>query len=247
MASNLSVTPAALERQLEELTSRGYRGVRFGEALGEDCKDRVVSITFDDAYSSVLELAKPLLDRHGYPGTIFVPTDWPRASRPMRWPGIDNWLGTPHEHELNALTWQELRELADAGWEVGSHTCSHPHLSELDDAALMRELCDSKERVETELGQSCASLAYPYGDTDARVVEATREAGYRWAGTIPRVLSPPRPLTWPRVPIYHDDDIGRFATKISPSMRRLRASRLGRSLDRARVLVAERQQTGGRP
>jgi peptidoglycan/xylan/chitin deacetylase (PgdA/CDA1 family) len=204
----------------------------------------VVSITFDDAYRSVLELAKPLLDRHGYPGTIFVPTDWPGDSRPMRWPGVDDWLGTPHEHELNALTWQELRELADAGWEVGSHTCSHPHLPELDDAVLARELCDSKAHIESELGQSCTSLAYPYGDVNAHVVDATRDAGYRWAATIPRVLSPPRHLTWPRAAIYHDDDMRRFATKVSPSLRRLRASHFGRSLDRVRIHVSERRHGG---
>jgi peptidoglycan/xylan/chitin deacetylase (PgdA/CDA1 family) len=238
--ADLSVTPEALDRQLAELARRGYRGARFSDALSEEPDDRVVCITFDDGYRSVLELAKPLLDRHGYPGTIFIPTDWPGESRPMRWPGIDNWLGTPHEHELSALTWQELGELADAGWEVGSHTGSHPHLPELDDAALARELCDSKARVESELSRPCTSLAYPYGDTDTRVVDGAHKAGYRWAGTIPRVLSSPNPLTWPRAPIYHDDDMRRFNTKVSPSLRRLRASPLGRSLDRARLLVSER-------
>jgi peptidoglycan/xylan/chitin deacetylase (PgdA/CDA1 family) len=239
--ADLSVTPEALDRQLAELARRGYRGARFSDALSEQPDGRVACITFDDAYRSVLELAKPLLDRHGYPGTIFVPTDWPGDSRPMRWSGIDNWLGTPHEHELNVLTWQQLRELADAGWEIGSHTCSHPHLPELDDATLTRELCDAKARVESELSRPCTSLAYPYGDTDARVTDATRNAGYRWAGTIPRVLYPSHPLTWPRAPIYHDDDMRRFATKVSPSLRRLRASRLGRSLDRVRLSVSERR------
>jgi peptidoglycan/xylan/chitin deacetylase (PgdA/CDA1 family) len=234
------VTPDALERQLAELARRGYSGARFSEALGKERDGRVVSVTFDDGYRSVLELAKPILDHHGYPGTIFVPTDWPGESRPMCWQGIDDWLDTPHEHELSALTWQELRELADAGWEVGSHTNSHPHLPGLDDATLARELCDSKARVESKLSQPCISLAYPYGDMDARVVDATCKAGYRWAGTIPRVLSSPHPLTWSRVPIYHDDDMRRFSAKISPSLRRLRASRLGRSLDRARLLVSKR-------
>lgn len=238
----LSVTPDALESQLTRLARAGYRGVRFSDALGEKLEGRVVSITFDDNYRSVLELAKPILDRHGYPGTLFVPTDWPDEARPMRWQGVDRWLGTPHEHELSALTWQELGELADAGWEIGSHTCSHPHLPDLDEPTLAHELRASKARIEAELGRPCTSLAYPYGDLDARVVDATREAGYQWAGTIPRVLPPPRPLLWPRAPIYHDDDMRRFRAKVSPSLRRLRASRLGRSLDRARLPASERQQ-----
>lgn len=238
----LSVTPDALDRQLAELARKGYRGACFSDALAERPGGRLVSITFDDGYRSVLDLAKPILDRHGYPGTIFIPTDWPGDSRPMRWPGIDGWLGSAYEHELNALTWQELRQLADAGWEVGSHTCSHPSLPSLDDATLAFELTGSKARVEDELGQPCISLAYPYGEMDARVVGVTREAGYRWAGTIPRVLSSSHSLTWPRTPIYHDDDMRRFNAKISPSLRRLRSSRLGRALDRTRLLVSEHEQ-----
>jgi peptidoglycan/xylan/chitin deacetylase (PgdA/CDA1 family) len=241
-AASLSVTPHALERQLAALAGRGYRGATFADALSGRLEGPVVGITFDDNYRSVLELAKPILDRHGYPGTIFVPTDWPDEARPMRWPGIDRWLGTPDEHELTGLTWKELGELADAGWEIGSHSCSHPRLPELDDVALAKELRASKAHIEAELGRPCSSLAYPYGSADARVLDATRAAGYQWACTIPRVLSPPRPLLWPRASIFHDDDMRRFRAKVSPSMRRLRASRLGRSLDRSRLPVSERQR-----
>lgn len=231
----LSVTPDALERQLATLARRGYRGVRFSDALSGELDGRVVSVTFDDAYRSVLELAKPILDRHDYPGTLFVPTDWPGEGRAMRWPGIDMWLGTPHEHELLPLTWRELSELAACGWEIGSHTCTHPHLTGLDEPALTRELESSRERIEAELGRPCSSLAYPYGSVDARVAEAAGEAGYRFAATIPRVLTTPRPLLWPRAPVYHTDDLRRFNAKVSPSLRWLRASLPGNLLDRART------------
>ncbi len=236
--ADLSVTPDALDRQLAELSRRGYRGVRFGEALDGGQSGRVVSVTFDDAYKSVLDLAKPILDRYGYEGTIFVATDWPDRQQPMRWPGIDRWLGTPHEGELSALSWPELRALADEGWEIGSHTCSHPHLPELDDERLAKELSDSKAIVEHEIGTPCESLAYPYGDADGRVLAATKAAGYRWACTIPRVLESPEPLAWPRAPIYYGDDLKRFKAKVSPTLRGLRSSRAGLALDRARGRMA---------
>jgi peptidoglycan/xylan/chitin deacetylase (PgdA/CDA1 family) len=237
----LSVTPEALERQLGELARRGYRGARLTDTISSAPDGRVVAITFDDNYRSVLEIAKPLLDRHGYVATLYVPTDWPGDPRPMRWNGIDIWLDTPHEREMMSLTWQELRELDAAGWEIGSHTCSHPHLPELDDAALDYELRASKERIEKELGSPCTSLAYPYGDVDGRVVDATRRAGYVAAGTIPRVLARPESLMWPRTPIFHDDDFTRFKMKVSPTIRRLRTSPLGTSLDRARVALTSRR------
>jgi peptidoglycan/xylan/chitin deacetylase (PgdA/CDA1 family) len=203
----------------------------------------VVAVTFDDNYRSVLELAKPILDRHGYVGTVFVPTDWPGDTRPMQWQGIDRWLGTPHEQEMRCLTWPELGELDDAGWEIGSHTGSHPHLPELDDSTLERELRDSKARIQAELGRPCTSLAYPYGEVDHRVVRATGQAGYVVAGTIPRVLAAPTPLLWPRAAIFHDDGLSRFRTKISPTMRRLRRWPPGVVLDRARVALAGRRES----
>lgn len=231
----LSVTPSALDRQLGELVRRGYRGARFTEAVTSFRSAPTVVVTFDDAYRSVLERAKPILDRHGLPGTVYVPTDWPDDARPMRWPGIDRWLGTPHADELRGLSWDELRDLADAGWEIGSHTCSHPHLTQVGDAALVRELTESKARVEAALDRPCTSLAYPYGDVDARVESATGEAGYLAAGDIPRVLYPGRALCWPRTPIYHADTLRRFGLKVSPALRRLRTSMPVRRLDAARV------------
>jgi peptidoglycan/xylan/chitin deacetylase (PgdA/CDA1 family) len=234
----LSVTPDALDRQLAELVRRGYRGARFTDAVMSKPAGRTVVVTFDDNFRSVLELAKPILDRYEIPGTLYVPTDWPDDPRPMRWPGIDRWLGTPHESELLGLPWTSVRTLADAGWEIGSHTCSHPRLAEVDDATLVRELHDSKVAVERALERPCTSIAYPYGSVDARVEAATREAGYLAAGSIPRVLHAPRALCWPRAPIFHVDTPARFRAKVSPALRRLRRSAVLASLDRGRVARA---------
>lgn len=233
--ADLSVTPAALEAQLGLLAARGYSSARFSDAVAGQWSKRTVVITFDDNYRSVLELAKPILDRYGYVGTLFVPTDWPDRDEPMSWPGIDRWIGTPHERELHCLDWDQLRDLHGEGWEIGSHTCSHPQLPELTEAQLRRELRRSRARLQEELGVPCKSLAYPYGNVDERVEEATRKAGYTAACTIPRVLSVPGPLRWPRAPIFQGDDLARFRRKISPPIRKLRASAPGTLLDRARV------------
>jgi peptidoglycan/xylan/chitin deacetylase (PgdA/CDA1 family) len=219
----LSVTPHALETQLGCLAARGYKGARFTDAITNPRPGRTVAITFDDSYRSVLEQAKPILDRHGFPGTLYVPTDWVGDPRPMCWAGIDRWLGTEHEPELHSLGWDELRALADAGWEIGSHTCSHPHLPQVDDATLAHELEDSKAAIEAELGRPCTSLAYPYGAMDERVRLAAAAAGYAGAGTIPRILYPPAPLMWPRTPIFHVDTPSRFRLKVSRTVRWLRA------------------------
>jgi peptidoglycan/xylan/chitin deacetylase (PgdA/CDA1 family) len=237
----LSVTPEALDAQLGGLARRGYRGARFTDAVTAPPRGKTVVVTFDDNYRSVLELAKPILDRHGFPGTLYVPTNWVGAEKPMAWPGIDRWLGTEHEPELHALGWDELRYLEAAGWEIGSHTRSHPHLAEVaDDATLADELAGSKAVVEERLGVPCTSIAYPYGNFDPRVEAATAAAGYRAAGTIPRRLPDPRPLAWPRAPIFHEDDLLRARVKFSPLARRLRASKAMEPLERARIAISRK-------
>jgi peptidoglycan/xylan/chitin deacetylase (PgdA/CDA1 family) len=141
----------------------------------------------------------------------------------MTWPGIDQWLGGPHEQELLCLGWPELRELADAGWEVGSHTCSHPHLTAIDDAQLDRELRASRAACEEGMARPCRSIAYPYGDVDARVIAAAGASGYELAAALPKRHGSRDRLDWPRVGVYHGDELRRFKLKVSPLLRRLRS------------------------
>lgn len=237
--ADLSTTPERFERQLELLVRRGYRGVTFEQAVRAP-HERTVAVTFDDAYRSVLELARPILDRLGLPATVFAPTAGVEAGGPLSWPGIDHWLGGPHERELLPLSWRELRELADAGWQIGSHTVTHPHLTQLDDATLADELARSKADCEQRLQAPCTSLAYPYGDVDARVVAATARAGYATAAALPRQLGATDALDWPRIGVYFGDDERRFRMKVSPTMRRLRGSALWRLLDEPRRAIAQR-------
>lgn len=235
--ADLSATPANLTAHLELLESRGYRGVTFTEAVTGSPQGRTVAITFDDAYRSVIELGEPILTGLGWPATVFVPTDFAGTEQPMSWPGIDPWTPGEFEQELMPMSWDELGTLAAGGWEIGSHTCSHPRLTELDDAALEGELRRSKAVCEERLGRPCDSIAYPHGDHDLRVADFARRAGYRAGGTLPKRLGTTDPLRWPRVGVYHRDDLRRFRAKASPVARRLRASPAWSAADSLRAAV----------
>ncbi|HEV2815029.1 MAG TPA: polysaccharide deacetylase family protein, partial [Solirubrobacteraceae bacterium] len=119
---------------------------------------------------------------------------------------------------------EELRALAARGWEVGSHTVRHPHLTSLDATALDRELRESRAACEGEMGSACTAIAYPYGDVDDRVVAAAGAAGYRAGGTLPKRLHAAEPLHFPRVGVYQHDEGWRLRAKTSPAARRLRGS-----------------------
>jgi peptidoglycan/xylan/chitin deacetylase (PgdA/CDA1 family) len=222
----LSVTPDQLRRQLKWLVDRGYRGTTFHDAVTSEAPSQTFAVTFDDAYRSVLDLAYPILSSLGLPATVFVVTDFGDGRRPLEWPGIDHWRGGPNEQELRGLGWKELEQLADSGWEVGSHTRTHPRLTQLSDQELARELEESRAACEQALGRPCRSVAYPYGDFDGRVTRAAEKAGYTAAAI--EGLARPRPLAWPRVGVYRENSMGLFRLKVSPTLGRLR-TRFGRA------------------
>jgi peptidoglycan/xylan/chitin deacetylase (PgdA/CDA1 family) len=110
------------------------------------------------------------------------------------------------------MTWEELREVVAIGVDVGSHTVNHPRLTELSDAELRHELRDSKQRVEDELRRPCTLLVYPFGDQDARVRAAARDAGYSAAFAD---YQPFDVFAIPRVGLYRHDTRKRADFKLS--------------------------------
>lgn len=219
----LSVRPELFERQIDLLLRRGYRGQTFSDAVLSPGGGKSLVVTFDDGFRSVTERALPVLQRLGVPATIFAVSSFARRGDPLFWEGIDHWRDGPHDGELASLDWAGLRELQAGGWEVGSHTVAHPHLTRLQPEALALELRASRQELSAEMGRECRAVAYPYGDVDPAVVRAAVEAGYSAGAALPARRHRPRELEWPRIGIYHDDDMSRFKLKVS---RAVRAARL---------------------
>ncbi|MFI5025412.1 MAG: polysaccharide deacetylase family protein [Solirubrobacterales bacterium] len=227
--SPAAISPSALHAQLRYLLRLGYRPLTLSAALGEARPRRAMVVTFDDAYTSIPESGLPVLERLGVPATVFVPTDAAAEAGQMAWSELAQWVGGEHEHELRCMSWDELRGLAGQGWEVGSHTCSHPHLTEAGEERLADELWLSRAACENELQQPCTTLAYPFGSYDAAVMDAAAAAGYRAAVTLDeRIAAPLRgrgPLEVPREAIYRATGWPVFAAKTSRLVRRIRVSR----------------------
>lgn len=222
----LSVTPDELERQVAHLLRRHWRAVTFAEAALAPPARRTLAITFDDAFASVKEYAAPILARHGVPATVFAPTAYMDGGSPLAWPGVAHWQQTASSGELAAMDWDDLKQLAELGWEIGSHTRTHPRLTQLDDASLTLELEASRADLSERLGRSCRTIAYPYGDVDARVATRTQGAGYLAGAALRRRLQRLGPHLVPRIGIYNHDSGVRFQLKASRPIRELRASRL---------------------
>jgi peptidoglycan/xylan/chitin deacetylase (PgdA/CDA1 family) len=231
--SSLAVTPQQLEEQVGWFVRRGYRPVTVRDAARARGRGKRVAITFDDALRSVSTLALPVLQRLGAVATVYAPSQYIADGAPMAWPEVRAHLATEHAAELDPMSVAQLPEVAAQGWEIGSHTCTHPWLPRLDDARLAAELGDSKRQLAEVLELPIDTLAYPFGAYDERVAEATAAAGYAAAVTLPdRVPAWPHApdalarMTLPRIGLYRADDYRRFRLKVSRPVRVLRRSPL---------------------
>lgn len=220
----LAVRTRSLHEQMSILVDQGYRfdtftAVEHRRRNGDDVS-KLASVTFDDGYESTL-LAAEVLDEFGIPGTVFVLPPSIGADQPMSWPGIERLASGNSAHELRAMSLEQMRQLVESGWEVGSHTMHHRRLTRIDDHELMRELADSRERILHQIG-TCHSVAYPYGRANPRVARAAERAGYESGTTLAPWHRRDTPMTRPRIGVYLHDDRYRFKLKIARWTRALR-------------------------
>ncbi|MFE3603862.1 polysaccharide deacetylase family protein [Streptomyces sp. NPDC059142] len=170
----LSVAPEAFTAQMALLGARGFTPVttaRLADAwrTGKPLPERPVLITFDDGYAGVHRYALPVLAEHAFAATLFVSTAWLR--------GAYDEGAAPD----TMLDWDQVRELAAAGTEIGGHSHTHPQLDQIDDGRLRFETGRCREILAGELGTEPVSFAYPFGYSSRRVRHAVRAAGFRQA------------------------------------------------------------------
>ncbi|MEU8579772.1 polysaccharide deacetylase family protein [Streptomyces abikoensis] len=170
-AYGLSVSPEAFAEQMRVLADHGFTPVttaRLAAAWrgGGPLPPRPLLITFDDGYEGVHRHALPALSEHGFPATLFASTGWLRGA-----------------HETGGaldlmLSWDQVRELAAAGMEIGGHSHTHPQLDQLRDEPLWYEIRHCRDVLTAELGHPPESFAYPYGYSSRRVRDTVRAAGF---------------------------------------------------------------------
>ena len=188
----LSVTPRAFEQQLELLVQRGYEGATFRDAVAGPTGARVRSSSRSTTRTCRCSSSRGRsLDRLGLPATVFVPTDFagPRRADGTG-PGSTSGWAASTSPSCGRMTWEQLAELRRRrlGDRLAHPLPPAPH--ELDDAALDEELRESRAECERRLGRPCTTLAYPYGDYDARVAEAADGPATRRRARCPREFTP---------------------------------------------------------
>ena len=162
--SQYSIDPATFKEQMKWLKKHGYDTITVTELArlirkGGAMPKRPVIITFDDGYVDVYKNAFPVLRKLGFVATFYI---------------IANTVDT-----YGNLSSEDLIRLADAGWEIGSHSMTHSDLNQ--SYNLEYEIVESKQLLESSLGLPITSFCYPYGLAAPSVINYTINAGYQAA------------------------------------------------------------------
>jgi peptidoglycan/xylan/chitin deacetylase (PgdA/CDA1 family) len=228
----LFVPPRDLRRHVGRLRDWGYTLTTFGvlaRLAAEGAAGGHAALTFDDGLADNLHTLLPLLDELQAPATVFA---------------VSGWLGRPHPDArwTRLLTEDELRELAHAGVEIGSHGESHRDLGGAGFDEALAELARSKQALAEVVGAPIEVAAYPYGRASVAARHACRAAGYRAACRSTAAGSWSDPFNLPR------QDMDRGSTLLGLRLKRddryeqlmqLRAARaVRRAVRRMRAAVA---------
>jgi peptidoglycan/xylan/chitin deacetylase (PgdA/CDA1 family) len=150
---------------VDPVRTNGAEGIH--PASGRDC----VAITFDDGFENFLTQALPELEKRKIPATVFVIAD-----------GMNREFGSAAYAE-RLLSLEQVRSLPSSLVTIGSHTMSHPMLTQLEETEARREIRESRTKLEAMLDRQVREFSFPFGGFNQRLLEFCQEAGYERAYT----------------------------------------------------------------
>jgi peptidoglycan/xylan/chitin deacetylase (PgdA/CDA1 family) len=207
------VSKRSFARQMRLLKALRYRAITF-EELARTLREsrlpplRSVVITIDDGYADNLDVAYPILRRHGLNATLFLISD--RLGRQNDWSSGPPMLGRP------LLSEEQIARMDGGSIEFGAHTRTHPSLPDVPDDQVREEIDGSRAELEQLFGTPVNTFAYPFGRRDDRAVAAVKQSGLIGAAiTRPRLARPnDDPAQIPRIEIMGSDTTWRFLAKL---------------------------------
>jgi peptidoglycan/xylan/chitin deacetylase (PgdA/CDA1 family) len=181
------ITPQDFEKQMQELKDRGISVISMQDFLAwkrseKSIPPRSAVLTLDDGWKSQYEVAWPILKKYGYTATLFIYTEGVRGG---------------HFGGGEAMTWEMLAEMRDAGVDIQAHSATHQDLRKPYDKVakkklsppeydqwLHNEIVGSKQLLEQRLGIKVNCFAVPYGFYNEKIKETCKAAGYEAVFTV---------------------------------------------------------------
>lgn len=220
--------PSEFAAQMDYLEAGGYSPLTTADLSarrlsGEPLPPRPVVLTFDDAYTDFHSASLPVLKKHGFPATIYVPTAYVGATA--------SWMRSIGEGDRAILSWRALRDIAAEGIEVAAHSHTHPQLDRVPAQAAREEARRCRSLLEDNIGVPVEGFAYPFGYWNRAARAAVEAAGFRYACAVGELMTSPADdlLALPRLTVRAGSGVAGLARLLSawptPVRRRVSAAK----------------------
>ncbi len=190
---SLSVDPRRFDHQLDTYAAKGYQTIGFQDLANSESvlPIKPIILTFDDGYEDAYTEAFPRLVAHGMKGVFYIVTDF---------------VGKP-----GYVTWDQLREMRNAGMEIAAHTTQHHELSKLSPDNQEYEIKESVKILANALDIRIYSVAYPVGKYSTDTLKIMRTTGVPFAVTTHHGIatSEYHSHELPRVRVNDETDVGK--------------------------------------
>ncbi|MDO8558083.1 MAG: polysaccharide deacetylase family protein [bacterium] len=177
--SPISTTPQNFAWQMAYLARHGWFTMTLDELLQLMKANRIPKkrfiITFDDGFRNVFTEALPILQTFGFTATAYIATEFV---------GRTNSYVTARMPEFPMMTWDDIKTLREAGWQIESHGHTHTNMPELENSKVYWELQVSRDHLEKHAGIRAKHFCYPRGKYTASIVQAVKDADYKSATSI---------------------------------------------------------------
>ncbi len=161
-----NVSTENFRSHLDYLKEDQFEVLSFSDAIkylkDDQPEKKVAVITVDDGFRSFYENGLPLLEKYGFPATLFINTETVGGS--------------------SYMNWEEIKDASERGIEIGNHT--HSHAFFLNQAPEKRyslfeeEIRLCQQLIQENLNIKSTVFAYPYGEFDQKMKEIVQNAGF---------------------------------------------------------------------
>jgi peptidoglycan/xylan/chitin deacetylase (PgdA/CDA1 family) len=169
----LYVSSKLFAQQMAELQAAGYETAAFGTLRFSQPHPKRVFLTFDDGFADVFEHALPIMREHRFRSIQFLVADLLGKS--------SEWQASSGELPGLLMDKAQAKDWLGAGQEIGSHTSTHPRLTQVSSSQAREEISGSKKKLEDTFGVAVEHFCYPYGDWNPAVRDIVAEIGYKSA------------------------------------------------------------------
>ena len=198
-ASYQKIEEKKFEEQMKYLADNGYTSMFFSE-LSNKLPKKPVIISFDDGFKSVYQKAYPIMQKYGIKGNVYLPTAYV---------GED-------EH---FMTWEEVKDLTENGFEMQAHTHNHVDVRTLNNKTIDAQTKKVNEILKEHLDFTPNAVCLPFGTYDKKSIKLLKKEGsYKYIlgsfyGRVGKSKLKKGGLM-PRIGISNADSIEVFAKKL---------------------------------